>query len=201
MFLLGTFVGQQFTEPCRPRRPRLLPLPGDQPEVGPGLARRADRRLHARARAEERRRAPRSCSTYLGSAAAENIYLTTDPNDIGGEQGAEHVRSYSALQKKAADDDRGREAHRAVHGPRHAARLRLDGDDPVAADVPQQPERRRTALVSEHPEAEDVDLRLAERLGSARWRRGPARGRGRRGARAGGAPSGSPPADQLVDRA
>ena len=52
MFLLGWFVGQQL-QARQPGRRRLLPVPGDQLEVGPGLDRRPDRRLHALEEAEE----------------------------------------------------------------------------------------------------------------------------------------------------
>ena len=50
-------------EAGRPRRPRLLPLPGDQPEVGAGLDRRADRRLPDVQASRRTRRARRSCSS------------------------------------------------------------------------------------------------------------------------------------------
>ena len=39
---------------------------------------------------------------YLGSAAAANTYLATDPNDTAANRRASRVH-YSALQKKAAD--------------------------------------------------------------------------------------------------
>ena len=99
MFLLGSFVGQQFTKPADHRRPRLLPVPVDQPEVGAGLrsTRRSTASCSRRARRATRTR--RSCSRYLGSAAAANTYLATDPNDIGGEQAREH----GALQRAAEE--------------------------------------------------------------------------------------------------
>ena len=68
MFLLGSFVGQQFTT-RRPRRPRLLPLPRDQPEVGAGLARRADRRLHA-LQGPKASTTPRRCSATSAAPQA-----------------------------------------------------------------------------------------------------------------------------------
>ena len=89
-------------EPGRPRRPRLLRLPGDQPEVRPGLARRADRRLHDVAQGpDEQGPAPRRCSSYLGSAAAAEHYLQTDSNDAAANKKASTAQ-YNALQKKSA---------------------------------------------------------------------------------------------------
>ncbi len=47
MFLLGSFVGQQFTNPSDHADLDFFPYPAINPEVGAGLPRRADRRLHA----------------------------------------------------------------------------------------------------------------------------------------------------------
>ena len=88
-------------EAGRPRRPRLLRVPVDQPEVGAGLDRRSDRRLHAVRRGRRTTTAPKQLLGYLGTAAAENIYLATDPNDVGANKDANKAH-YTALQKKAA---------------------------------------------------------------------------------------------------
>ena len=147
-------------EPVRPRRPRLLRLSGDQLEVGAGLARRPDRRLHALEGPEEPTPTPRRCSPT--SAAQRRRTRTSPPTRTTSARTRGRARvHYSALQKKAAEHDRVGEAHRPVHGPRHAAGLRLHGDDPVAAVLPQQPQQRQLAG-GEHPEAEGGDLRRPE---------------------------------------
>ena len=45
MYMLGTFVGQQFTDLPTTKDLDFFAYPVDQPEVGPGLDRRADRRV------------------------------------------------------------------------------------------------------------------------------------------------------------
>ena len=75
---------------------------------------------------------------YFGTAQAINIYNPLNPGNLARQQAREQVAYYSPLQKKEAALIASDQAHRAVHGPRHAARLRLDGDDPVAAVVPEQ---------------------------------------------------------------
>jgi hypothetical protein len=94
---------------------------------------------------------------YFGTAQAINIYNPLNPGNLAVNKHA-NKSHYSPLQKKEAALIAD-QAHRAVHGPRHAARLRVHGDDPVAADVPEQPERRQRAR-QEHPEAEEGDLRI-----------------------------------------
>ena len=62
---------------------------------------------------------------YLASAEAENIYLKSDPSVIGDEQ----ERRHGWLQRRAEEVGRDRRRpseHRAVHGPRHPAGLRVD---------------------------------------------------------------------------
>ena len=86
MYLLGTFVGQQFTAAPTTSTSTSSPIPR-QPEVGPGLDRRADRRLPDVRRRPRTRRRRSSCSLPR-SPAAENIYLTSDPNDVGANKNA-----------------------------------------------------------------------------------------------------------------
>ena len=50
---------------------------------------------------EATRRRRRPLLSYLGTAAAENIYLASDPNDVGANKNANKSR-YNALQKKSA---------------------------------------------------------------------------------------------------
>ena len=158
MFLLGSFVGQQATKPGRPSRHRLLPVSRSiNPKWGQDSI---DAPIDGYMMSKSRRTstARRSCSGSSARAAAANTYLKIDSNDVGARTSTRARAHYSALQKKAAKLIARRQAHRAVHGPRHAARLRLDGDDPVAAAFLNKPERRQQAR-QEHREAEEGDLR------------------------------------------
>ena len=56
MYLLGMFVGGSSSSRRRPRRPRLLRVPGDRPGHTAGRGRGADRRLHGLEEAQERGR-------------------------------------------------------------------------------------------------------------------------------------------------
>ncbi len=57
---------------------------------------------------------------YFGTAQAINIYLPLNPGNLAVNKRA-NTAHYTPLQKKEALADREDEAHRAVHGPRHAA--------------------------------------------------------------------------------
>ncbi len=95
---------------------------------------------------------------YLGSAAAQDIYLKSDPGNVGGEQRRGHQRLQRAAEE-VGRDHRLDGQHRAVPRPRHPAGLRVDRDDPGAAGLHQGPERHRRADL-EHRGPEEVDLRL-----------------------------------------
>ena len=73
-----------------------------------------------------------------------------------------HARLHARCRRRRSSSSARRQEHLAVPRPRHPPRLRLDGDDPGAADVHQEPERHRRAH-QEHREPEEVDLRVAER--------------------------------------
>jgi multiple sugar transport system substrate-binding protein len=100
MYLLGSFVGQQFTNPADHADLDFFPYPAinskwgqdslDAPIDGFLLSKRPQNVDAAKA-----------LLTYLGSAAAENIYLKTDPNDVGANKNASRAH-YNVLQKKAA---------------------------------------------------------------------------------------------------
>jgi multiple sugar transport system substrate-binding protein len=100
MYLLGSFVGQQATKPADHADldffayPSINPAHGqdslDAPIDGFLMSKKAKNTDQAKA-----------LLTFLGTATAENIYLKTDPNDVGTNKRASHAR-YNPLQKKAA---------------------------------------------------------------------------------------------------
>src|SRR3954468_8999648 len=100
MYLLGSFVGQQATKPADHADldffayPQINPTHGqdsiDAPIDGFLMSRKVKNKDGARALLK-----------YLGSAAAENIYLKTDSNDVATNKAASTAR-YNALQKKSA---------------------------------------------------------------------------------------------------
>jgi len=99
MYMLGTFVGQQFTGAVQKdidffAYPMINPKWGqdsiDAPIDGFCMARKGSNSKEAKA-----------LLSYLGSAAAENIYLASDPNDVGANRNANKSR-YTPLQKKSA---------------------------------------------------------------------------------------------------
>src|SRR4051795_12979440 len=100
MYLLGSFVGQQATKPADHADldffayPQINPTHGqdsiDAPIDGFLMSRKVKNKDGARALLK-----------YLGSAAAENIYLKTDSNDVAANKLASTAR-YNALQKKSA---------------------------------------------------------------------------------------------------
>ena len=121
------------------RRPRTSTssLPGDRP----GTARTRSRR---RSTASCCRRSPKNEAAgkelleYLATPEAEEIYLKTDPNNVAAQQQGRHLLLHRAAEEGGRARLR-RQADLAVHGPRHPARLRLDGDDPGAPEVHHNP--------------------------------------------------------------
>ena len=101
MFLLGSFVGQQFTNPSDHADLDFFAYPSinskwgqdslDAPIDGFMLSKGQQNNADAKA-----------LLAYLGSAAAANTYLATDSNDVAANRHASRTH-YSALQKKAAD--------------------------------------------------------------------------------------------------
>jgi multiple sugar transport system substrate-binding protein len=99
MYLLGTFVGQQFTGAAAKdldffAYPAINPKWGqdsiDAPIDGFAMTKKAKNTKEAK-----------QLLTYLGSAAAENIYLKSDPNNFGANKNVNKSR-YTATQKKSA---------------------------------------------------------------------------------------------------
>jgi multiple sugar transport system substrate-binding protein len=100
MYLLGSFVGQQFTDPADHADLDFFAYPSIDPKWGQdSIDAPIDGFLLSRKPKDEA--AAKQLLTYLGSAAAENIYLKTDSNDVGASKSVSKA-SYTALQKKAA---------------------------------------------------------------------------------------------------
>jgi multiple sugar transport system substrate-binding protein len=100
MYLLGSFVAQQATNPADHADLDFFAYPMinakwgqdsmDAPIDGYLMSRHAKNVTGAK-----------QLLGFLGTAAAENVYLKTDPNDVGAAKNASQAH-YSALQKKAA---------------------------------------------------------------------------------------------------
>lgn len=154
MYVLGMFVGQQFTAGADLEDLDFFTFPEVDPAVGTDAIEAPIDGFMMAAR-------PRN-------EAAAKKFLATSHRSRGGRlpQGRrfggrrELERQHRELLQ-AAEEGRGvhggREVRRPVHGPRHPARLRLDGDDPGDPAVHRQPERHRRAR-QEHREPEEVDL-------------------------------------------
>ena len=100
MFLLGSFVGQQFTDPADHADLDFFAYPSINEQFGQdSLDAPIDGFLLSKKPKNED--GAKQLLTFLGSAAAENIYLKTDPNDVGANKAVVKT-GYSALQKKAA---------------------------------------------------------------------------------------------------
>jgi multiple sugar transport system substrate-binding protein len=100
MFLLGSFVGQQFTNPSDHADLDFFPYPAINPKWGQdSLDAPIDGFMLSKG--QKNNAAAKSLIAYLGSAAAANTYLASDPNDTAANKRASTVH-YSALQRKAA---------------------------------------------------------------------------------------------------
>lgn len=100
MFLLGSFVGQQFTKAADHADLDFFPYPQINPKWGQdSLDAPIDGFLMAKHPANADN--AKTLLKYLGSAAAENIYLKSDANDVGANKHASSAH-YNTLQKKAA---------------------------------------------------------------------------------------------------
>jgi multiple sugar transport system substrate-binding protein len=100
MYLLGTFVGQQFTAAADRADLDFFAYPAVNPKWGQdSIDAPIDGFLMSR-KAKNTKEAKQLLS-YLGTAAAENIYLASDPNNVGANKGANKAR-YNAIQKKSA---------------------------------------------------------------------------------------------------
>jgi multiple sugar transport system substrate-binding protein len=100
MFLLGSFVGQQFTNPSDHADLDFFPYPEINPKWGQdSLDAPIDGFMLSRG--QKNNANAKALIAYLGSAAAANTYLASDPNDTAANKRASTVH-YSALQRKAA---------------------------------------------------------------------------------------------------
>jgi multiple sugar transport system substrate-binding protein len=100
MFLLGSFVGQQFTKAADHADLDFFPYPQINPKWGQdSLDAPIDGFLMAKHPANVDN--AKTLLKYLGSAAAENTYLKSDANDVGANKHASSAH-YNTLQKKAA---------------------------------------------------------------------------------------------------
>ena len=106
MYMLGTFVGQQFTKPADHNDLDFFAYPAINPKWGQdSIDAPIDGFLMSK-KAKNTAEAKQLLS-YLGSAAAENIYLASDPNDVGANKNVNKT-NYNKTQVKVGC------AHRAV---------------------------------------------------------------------------------------
>jgi multiple sugar transport system substrate-binding protein len=100
MYLLGSFVGQQFTNAADHADLDFFAYPSINPKYGQdSLDAPIDGFLLTRHPKNEQ--GAKALLKFLGSATAANIYLRTDPNDVGTNKKTSTAH-YNALQKKAA---------------------------------------------------------------------------------------------------
>jgi multiple sugar transport system substrate-binding protein len=101
MYLLGTFVGQQFTEGAERDDLDFFPFPEVDSAVGTDAV---EAPIDGFMMAKRPRNADgaHKLLEYLGSAEAENTYLATDANDVAVHKEAD-TSKYNALQKKASE--------------------------------------------------------------------------------------------------
>jgi multiple sugar transport system substrate-binding protein len=100
MYLLGSFVGIQFTDPADHADLDFFAYPEINPKWGQdSLDAPIDGFLMARH--PKNASGAKALLTFLGSATAANTYLKTDPNDVGTNLHTSTAH-YSVLQKKAA---------------------------------------------------------------------------------------------------
>jgi multiple sugar transport system substrate-binding protein len=99
MYLLGSFVGQQFTDATKDDLDFFL-----FPEINPEHGQKAidapidGFMMSAKAKNED---GAKALLAYLGTAEAQNAYLKSDPNNVAAAKDAD-TSGYNALQKKGA---------------------------------------------------------------------------------------------------
>jgi multiple sugar transport system substrate-binding protein len=101
MYLLGTFVGQQFTEGAERDDLDFFPFPEVDSAVGTDAV-EAPIDGFMMAKRPSNADGAKKLLEYLGSAAAENAYLATDSNDVAVHKDAD-TSKYNALQQKASE--------------------------------------------------------------------------------------------------
>ncbi|MGI5376580.1 ABC transporter substrate-binding protein [Streptomyces sp. CA-251387] len=101
MYLLGTFVGQQFTNEADREDLDFFAFPEIDPAYGQDTV-EAPTDGFMLSKAKKNHAGSVKLLQYLGTPAAEEIYLKSDPNVVAASTKAD-TSSYSALQKKAYD--------------------------------------------------------------------------------------------------
>ncbi|MEU9912024.1 ABC transporter substrate-binding protein [Streptomyces sp. NPDC051001] len=99
MYLLGTFVGQQFTNEADREDLDFFAFPEITPEFGQDTV-EAPTDGFMLSKSPKNKAGAVKLLEYLGTPAAEQIYLKSDPNVVAAASNAD-TSSYSALQKKA----------------------------------------------------------------------------------------------------
>ncbi|MDN0197023.1 ABC transporter substrate-binding protein [Streptomyces sp. S.PNR 29] len=99
MYLLGTFVGQQFTNEADREDLDFFAFPEIDPAYGQDTV-EAPTDGFMLSKAKKNHDGAVKLLEYLGTPAAEEIYLKSDPNVVAASTKAD-TSSYSALQKKA----------------------------------------------------------------------------------------------------
>jgi multiple sugar transport system substrate-binding protein len=99
MYLLGTFVGQQFTNEADREDLDFFAFPEIDPAFGQDTV-EAPTDGFMLSKAKKNHSGSVKLLEYLGTPAAEEIYLKSDPNVVAASTKAD-TSSYSALQKKA----------------------------------------------------------------------------------------------------
>ena len=138
MYVLGMFVGQQFTKGAEQDDLDFFAFPEVDSTIGTDADRGPDRRLHDGQAA--RRTRPRPRRSWLPRHARGRGHVRQARPDASSRvnTGADAVR----LQR-AAEEGRGvrrqRQADLAVPRPRHPPGLRIDGDDPGAPEFIKNP--------------------------------------------------------------
>ena len=99
-YLLGSFVGQQFKGAVYDDLD-FFPFPAINPEHGTDSIDAPIDGLMMSAKPKNEQ-AAKALLRYIGTGAAQDIYLKTDPNDVAAASDASST-NYNALQKKAAE--------------------------------------------------------------------------------------------------
>ena len=160
MYLLGTFVGQQFTKPADRADLDFFAFPAINPKWGQDSIDAPIDGFMMSKKAEEHGGGEAAARVPGHGGGGEHL-PRVDPNNIGANKGANKAK-YNAIQKKAAA---------LIASRQHIAQY-LDRDTrpdfastvmiPALQTVPQQAGRRQQPR-QQHPEAEEGDLRVVSR--------------------------------------
>jgi len=101
MYLLGSFVAQQFTDPADLADLDFFPFPQVDSKYGQDAVEAPIDGFMISAKAKNVAGA-KEVLKYLASPAAQAIYLKTDPSDVGANKN-DDTSGYNAIQKKSAE--------------------------------------------------------------------------------------------------